>query len=145
MRLWHKDLIPILPRQQLLGQWRELFAIYHDLLKEKKGEKKKTAFAHRHPLVNYVNNYGIDHLLSYGLLILSEFEIRGYKASQNLINEIQTNSPVKLNLIFDLDHTDEYLEICYYNLKEKYMRGLIVPEAWKKIENKWNILKEKTA
>lgn len=23
MRLWHKDLIPYLPRQQLLGQWRE--------------------------------------------------------------------------------------------------------------------------
>ena len=23
MRLWHKDLIPVLPRQQLLGQWRE--------------------------------------------------------------------------------------------------------------------------
>lgn len=24
MRLWHKDLLPVLPRQQLLGQWREL-------------------------------------------------------------------------------------------------------------------------
>ena len=23
MRLWHKDLIPLLPRQQLVGQWRE--------------------------------------------------------------------------------------------------------------------------
>lgn len=23
MRLWHKDLIPVLPRKQLLGQWLE--------------------------------------------------------------------------------------------------------------------------
>ena len=27
MRLWHKDLIPYLPRQQLLGQWRECCCI----------------------------------------------------------------------------------------------------------------------
>lgn len=27
MRLWHKDLIEVLPRQQLLGQWRECCAI----------------------------------------------------------------------------------------------------------------------
>lgn len=30
MRLWHKDLIPALPRKQLLGQWRELCAISDD-------------------------------------------------------------------------------------------------------------------
>jgi uncharacterized protein (TIGR02328 family) len=27
MRLWHTDLIKDLPRQQLLGQWREIHAI----------------------------------------------------------------------------------------------------------------------
>lgn len=28
MRLWHESLIEVLPRQQLLGQWRELNSIY---------------------------------------------------------------------------------------------------------------------
>ena len=27
MRLWHKDMISILPREQLVAQWRELSAI----------------------------------------------------------------------------------------------------------------------
>lgn len=31
MRLWHKDLITVLPRQQLLGQWRELCAIMRNI------------------------------------------------------------------------------------------------------------------
>ena len=31
MRLWHKDLIPYLPRQQLLGQWRECCCIVRNI------------------------------------------------------------------------------------------------------------------
>ena len=27
MRLWHKDLIPYLPKQQLISQWRECCCI----------------------------------------------------------------------------------------------------------------------
>ncbi|PBH86861.1 pyrimidine dimer DNA glycosylase/endonuclease V, partial [Clostridioides difficile] len=27
MRLWHKDLIDVLPKNQLVSQWRELLAI----------------------------------------------------------------------------------------------------------------------
>jgi uncharacterized protein (TIGR02328 family) len=34
MRLWHKDLIPILPDKQLLGQWRECCLIAKNI-KEK--------------------------------------------------------------------------------------------------------------
>ena len=31
MRLWHKDLISVLPRQQLLGQWRECCLIARNI------------------------------------------------------------------------------------------------------------------
>ena len=39
MRLWHIDLIPVLPNNQLSGQWKELGSIYknqnrHLLIKE---------------------------------------------------------------------------------------------------------------
>lgn len=27
MRIWHKDLIPVLPREQLVAQWKECSAI----------------------------------------------------------------------------------------------------------------------
>ena len=30
----------------------------------------------------------------------------------------------------------EYLLICYYNLKEKYLRGGVKEEDWNKVENK---------
>ena len=43
MRLWHKDLIPYLPKQQLLGQWRELNSIY---VKQ-----------NRHILINFIYEY----------------------------------------------------------------------------------------
>lgn len=35
MRLWHKDLIPYLPRQQLIAQWRECCAIAGSIAKKR--------------------------------------------------------------------------------------------------------------
>ena len=43
MRLWHYDLIEYLPKQQLLGQWRELNSIY---VKQDK-----------HILINFIYEY----------------------------------------------------------------------------------------
>lgn len=34
MRLWHKDLIKVLPKEQLLGQWRELACIAKNIKKK---------------------------------------------------------------------------------------------------------------
>ena len=41
MRLWHKDLIPYLPKKQLQGQWRELNSIYK--------------LQNKHILINFIN------------------------------------------------------------------------------------------
>lgn len=51
MRLWHTDLIPYLPKSQLVAQWIELNSIY----------KKQD----NHILINYVYNYGKEYLLYY--------------------------------------------------------------------------------
>ena len=51
MRLWHKDLIDVLPKNQLVSQWRELLAIKGSI--DKKGTPN-------HLLVNKVLNYSID-------------------------------------------------------------------------------------
>ena len=65
MRLWHKDLIPYLPRQQLLGQWRECCAIARNI--KEKGTPN-------HVLVNKVLDYPVRHFWSYGRRIHDELK-----------------------------------------------------------------------
>ena len=50
MRLWHKDLITVLPRQQLMAQWRECCCIIKNITE--KGTPN-------HLLVNKIMNYDI--------------------------------------------------------------------------------------
>ena len=111
MRLWHIDLIPYLPNSQLVAQWRELNSIF------KKQDK--------HILINYIYNYDKDYLYIYSLNVIDEMEhrnfvIRSYENFNNYFNEI-FNKPIPRHLRFD-EHNKEYLTICYYNLKEKYLR-----------------------
>lgn len=111
MRLWHIDLIPYLPKSQLLAQWRELNSIF----------KKQDD----HILINYIYNYDKDYLYIYSLNVIDEMErrkfvIRSYDNFNNYFNEI-FNKSIPRHLQFN-EHNKEYLTICYYNLKEKYLR-----------------------
>ena len=56
MRLWHKDFIPVLPKGQLVAQWRELSAIAGSI---------KTKGTPNHILVNFVLIYDYDNFISY--------------------------------------------------------------------------------
>lgn len=67
MRLWHQDLIPLLPRQQLLGQHRECCAL------RGKGWGKK------HSVVDYVFTHPISMLEDYHQAVMQEMESRGYE------------------------------------------------------------------
>ena len=60
MRLWHKYLIPFLPRQQLLGQWRECCLIAKNIAE--KGTPN-------HLLVNKIMDYQLGHFWKYGVLV----------------------------------------------------------------------------
>ena len=55
MRLWHITLIKILPREQLVAQWRELSSIAGAI--QKNGTPN-------HILVNFVLDYDYDHFIS---------------------------------------------------------------------------------
>lgn len=65
MRLWHKDLISVLPRQQLLGQWRELCVIMSNIAK--KGTPN-------HMLVNKVMDYDPREFFAYANAVKMEME-----------------------------------------------------------------------
>ena len=127
MRLWHKDLIPVLPRQQLLGQWRECCSIASNIAE--KGTPN-------HILVNRVLEYPLSHFFAYGLLVIREMGKRGYKCdwtkfSENIQYAFESFPDEKD--IFAEWHDDRYLWQCYYNLQEKYDCGGIYEDEWEQI------------
>lgn len=130
MRLWHKYLISVLPREQLVAQWRELSAIAGAI--QKNGTPN-------HILVNYVINYDFDHFVSYTYYIREEMTKRGYRTMNNVWNKIVSLKPdyklLPLHDIYPEEMNDTYWTICYYNLMEKWLRGGIKNEDWNKISN----------
>lgn len=71
MRLWHQDLIPKLPRPQLLGQHRECCAL------------RGNGWGKKHATVNYVFDYSPYRLYAYHRLIMEEMTSRGTRSAQS--------------------------------------------------------------
>ena len=137
MRLWHKDLIPFLPDDQLLGQWRECCAIASNLA---------TYGEPHHILVNRLINYTIYHFWTYSLITLrTEFVKRGYSYSDatvaHFINNLVTYcgrsnfSEIDHNRLFEGWHSTRYLQQCILNLEEKFDCGSISLQDWFKLLN----------
>lgn len=134
MRLWHKDLITVLPRQQLLGQWRELCAIMRNV--ETKGTPN-------HVLVNKVMDYPGFHLYMYAKMVHDEMAKRGYKCDFSKFRDVFVRSCgedseafTSVRYLFHHWHNDRYLRQCLYNLQEKHDCGAITDEEWQKIEER---------
>ena len=142
MRLWHKDLIPYLPRQQLLGQWRECCLIAALLAKE---------HTPNHVLVNPILDYQPEHFEIYCSKIARELIKRGIKLTDEVCKKLEMDlrawrifldSELPWDcLVSDWDiepdfvifpgwHDKRYLRQCYYNLEEKYDRGAIPNDEW---------------
>ena len=136
MRLWHKYLLPVLPKEQLVGAWRELSAIASNIYN--KGEP-------HHILVNFVMNHDFDHFISYTYYVREEMKKRGYRTMDSVWNKIVALKPnwqlLPLSDIYPEEMNDTYWTICYYNLMEKWLRGGIANEDWQKIENLDSLLK----
>ena len=123
MRLWHQSLIPYLPRQQLLGQHRELCAL------------RGKGWGRKHPTVDYVFQYDPAYLVAYHNLIMKEMTNRGYHPDPVWSNITYRGKIlgydkdfVKDISILDYDttkgnlyqeHNDEYLRECLDNLHNK--------------------------
>ena len=134
MRLWHRSLIPYLPRQQLLAQWRECCAICSNWAK--KGTPN-------HILVNKVLEYPTAHFWIYSAQVLSEMNNRGYRISKASRNNFEKNydcfndNCLDTTCLFNGWHNDRYLKQCLCNLQEKYDCGGIPEREWKAIEDEF--------
>lgn len=67
MRLWHEELLPLLPRAQLLGQHRECCAL------------RGLSWGKRHAVVDYVFRHPPEWLAVYHQRVMWEMERRGYR------------------------------------------------------------------
>ena len=116
MRLWHEQIIHLLPKNQLLGQHRECCALRGN------GWNKK------HKTVDYVFTYSPYNLFIYHSKIMDEMEKRGYRVSREWrdknyrgqkaesysnLEETNISSPIYK------EHNNEYLLECIENLAGK--------------------------
>lgn len=119
MRLWHTSLIPALPREHLVAQWRECSAIAGSI---------QTKGTPNHVLVNFVMNYDFDHFISYAYYIRQEMTARKYRTMNSVWDKIVSLKPnwtlLPLEEVYKNKMNDFYLTVCYYNLYEKYDCGM---------------------
>ena len=92
MRLWHKNLISALPREQLVAQWRELSAIAGNI------QTKNTP---NHILVNKVIDYPYDHFITYAKLVRAEMTNRGYQTKNSVWCKIVSLNPIWKEINFN--------------------------------------------
>lgn len=118
MRLWHEELIPLLPRQQLLGQHREAAAL------------RGNGWGKKHQTVNYVFNYSPYKLFQYHLLVMNEMKKRGYSPDVKWLNSVyrgKNQDPyfsleeVPLTSPIYPEHNKAYLKECLDNLAKKHI------------------------
>ena len=130
IRLWHYKLIPVLPNKMLISQWRECIAI--------KRQWEKGTLKHR--LVSYVMNYDKTLFVKYVANVCDEMNKRKIKWKVDYYIEIinfckrEDNTLPKYEKIsYYPEHNDRYLRQCYYNLQEKFDKGIITENEWKKL------------
>lgn len=132
MRLWHKDLISVLPRQQLVSQWRECCCIARNIA---------VNGTPNHILVNKIMDYPIEHFITYTYYVYKEMKKREYRVDWNKFQKYSENQILlaEYNRVFKDWHNDRYLKQCLYNLEEKYDCGGISEKEWNKITERFNI------
>lgn len=134
MRLWHKDFIPALPRLQLVAQLRECVLIAKNIYEGKR---------HIHCLINPLFDYPPAHFSSYCRLVVEEMDRRCYRVRPETIWKLEkyigyNKKPIiEPKRIFSDWHHEIYLDICFYNLLEKYHCGAIQQDEFQIVLNKY--------
>ena len=134
MRLWHKKLIKVLPKQQFLGQIRELTAICKDI--QTKGKTN-------HILINKIMDYDLSHLYTYCKLIEDNAKQRKINITEQTLNKwwntfaIEERKIIDITELFNNWHNHRYLIQCFYNLQEKADCGGITENEFKLIKQEF--------
>ena len=132
MRLWDYRLLKVLPDRFIVSQWRECIAI--------KRQWEKGTLKHR--LVSYVMDYDNEVFGDYVRHVVNEMNKRHIRFQTKYWVEILNFTGAYITEHYK-EHNDRYLKQCYYNLQEKYDRGIITKEEWELIhKNIYGLIKE---
>jgi uncharacterized protein (TIGR02328 family) len=134
MRLWHIDLLPVLPRMQILSQHREAAAL------------RGLGWNKPHATVNYVFEHEPEKLFAYHLAVMEEMKRRGYKPDSAWFDpRYRGKSCTPYESVKDIEiysqypeHDGAYLIECLSNLKRKIdsaPSGKYKPEEIQKLKN----------
>ena len=142
MRIWHKWLLPVLPNQWIVAQWREVCGIARDI---------DMIGTPNHILVNKVMDYPLSHLYTFANLVIDEMHNRGFAVTTTSFNNFQKHifnamekddnpkliipDDVRFEMLFYNWHTERYFWQCISNLEEKYDCGGITDDEWDLIED----------
>lgn len=136
MTIWHKDLIPYLPKAQLMVQWEYCYHILEVLLD--KGTLEGS--------FSKVLNYSFTQFASYTYVVLVEIRKREYDLDANsLVLFISNlfklrdnfNNTCKEMEIYEDWHNDDYLKECLHDLEKQVNMGNISMEDWSIIYNRF--------
>jgi len=136
MRLWSYQLLPYLPRLQLVSQWRECCCIAKSITE--KGTPN-------HILVNKIMDYPVDNFVEYTEMVIKEFGNRKFQISSKSLNKFRDNiekckyrfNNNRICTMFIDWHNDIYLRECLYNLEEKFRAGGIPADEWQVIYDRF--------
>lgn len=147
MRLWHYNMLDVLPKKQLIAQLRECVAIAKDIY-----EKGKT----NHILINRIMDYDLQEFRDYCNILIYEMIVnRKYSVKTKTIEKLQKYIDLQIDSnpynkhcvyevpLFEFWHDKSYLKICYYNLYEKFLCGGIEDYEWFNVSNKYYTLMNK--
>lgn len=130
MRCWAFQLIPFIPRQQLISQWREIVCMAKSI--KEKGTPN-------HILVNKILDYPISEFRDYCNIVLAEMVRRGYNVSSKSIEKLEdyvdfsADSEKQYSQPFKDWHDGTYVNICMWNLYEKFLCGGVTKAEWAKL------------
>lgn len=132
MRLWHKDLIEVLPSSLLIWQWRDCCDIARSIA---------TDGAPNDILVFRMTDYQVEEFWAFAKLVCNEMRRRGYKCdfydfSKWYSGYNRGTREIDKIYIFPEWHNKRYLWQCYSYLEELYDCGEILAEEWILIEDR---------
>lgn len=117
MRLWHYEILDYLPKAQLISQWRECVRIAKSI--HENGTPN-------HILVNRIMDYPTEEFNTYCNLVVRAMLRRGYNISSQSIEKLEeyidfrVESVGEKKRIFKDWHDENYMDVCYWNLYEKW-------------------------
>lgn len=160
MRLWHYKFVPVLPTSQLLGVWNECIHICEEWAVEGYIKDSLNSYLEVCPLVDFmyymelvyltmkrkgfkVDEYTKAKIIDWFYVIslhdnVDDSELCYDGDLREVIRENifpETDDYITdedlIFIIFVNKHDETYIQICYYAMYERYLRGLIPEKEWK--------------